>query len=283
VTRATLLTMAHRMVRDERLLSRGELVLAACSGGADSTALLHALALLRKRVGHRLAAVGIDHGLRAAAPAELDGVEALARSLDVPFARVGMAVRAGGNLQARARAARHQALQAEAARCGAVAVALGHTADDRAETFLLRLLRGAGPRGLAVMPPRAAPPVGNVALVRPLLAARRADVLEHNRRHGLSWTEDPSNADARFLRVRVRRELVPLLEQLAPGIVEHLGHLATMLGSDGNVVPGLNRAQQLALARAVKLRRGGAKVRLRGGRDLRLLFVDGTPVLSNDE
>src|SRR5690606_13453664 len=98
-----------------------------------------------------------------------------------------------------------------------------HHADDRAETVLLRLLRGAGPDGLAALPPRAG------RRVRPMLRASRADVLRHVQRHALSVAEDPSNRDPRFLRVRVRRELLPLLRELSPNIVGHLNALAEQL------------------------------------------------------
>lgn len=283
----TLLTLAHRLVRDERLFERGDLVVCACSGGPDSNALLHALALLRRRIGHQLLAVGVDHGLRSAAPQELALAQAVAEQQQVPFEGHRVDVEPGGNLQARARSARLGALQRVAAREGARAIATGHTADDRAETVLLRLLRGAGPRGLAVLPPQAASPVstpagGAVDLVRPLLRCRRADVMAHLERHELCHAEDPSNRDKRFMRVRVRHELLPLLEQLSPKVVEHLCALADMLAQadqpDGAVAE-LSRAQRQALARAIQLRNSGATVRVRGGRDLEVRFFAGTPVV----
>ncbi len=155
----SLLRLVERLARDEGLFARGEIVLCACSGGPDSTALLHALALLRKRVGHEVVAHGVDHGLRPEAAAELALAQQVAASVGVPFAITQLQVEPGGNLQARARTARLQALAAAAAAAGAVAIATGHTADDRAETWLLRLLRGSGPRGLAVLPPMAPFPV----------------------------------------------------------------------------------------------------------------------------
>ncbi|MBI4703490.1 MAG: tRNA lysidine(34) synthetase TilS [Deltaproteobacteria bacterium] len=283
-----MLALAYRLIRDERLFGRGDLVLCACSGGADSLALLDALALLQRRVGHRVAAVGVDHGLRPAAAAELDLGAKLAARHGVPFERMGLCVAAGAGLQARAREARHLALQSAALRLGAAAIATGHTADDRAETLLMRLLRGAGPRGLAVLPARAPAPVTapgettpgrRIDLVRPLLRARRSDVLAHLGRRGLGFAEDPSNADRRFLRVRVRRELVPLLEELSPGVVAHLCALADMLGQDPAGRPAaaalvaLGRAQRLQIERQHRLGRRGARVRLPGGRDLVVRFI----------
>ncbi|EYF04432.1 tRNA lysidine(34) synthetase TilS [Chondromyces apiculatus] len=257
--------LAERLLRDEALLTRGDVVLCACSGGPDSTALLHVLALLQPRLGHRVLAHGVDHGLRPAASSELALAAALAARLDIPFAITRVDLAPGPNLQARARDARRTALAAAARAAGARAIATGHTADDRAETFLIRLLRGAGPRGLAVLPPSASlPPEPGLDLIRPLLLARRSDVLAHLRRHDIPFADDPSNADPRFLRTRVRREVIPLLEELSPQLVQHLCALSDMLASDRPDDPApplvLGRAQRLA---AEKARKRGVPVQLR--------------------
>jgi tRNA(Ile)-lysidine synthase len=219
----TLITLARAALHDHALVPRGGVVLAAVSGGPDSMALLHVLALLRRRGAFGLFAHGVDHGLRAEASAELDLAEAFARTLDVPFARTCVTVPAGGNLQARARVARWAALREAAARAGADRIATGHHADDRAETMLIRLLRGTRARGLGVLPPR------DDDRIRPFYQARRADVLAHIVRHHLPSIVDPSNADPRFLRTRVRQEILPALERLSPRIVEHLCRLADEL------------------------------------------------------
>jgi tRNA(Ile)-lysidine synthase len=280
-----LTTLAQRLAREHGLLGRGELILCACSGGPDSIALLHVLALLRRRFGHRLVAVGVNHGLRAGARDELALGAQLAAAQEVPFEVVRLRVRAGGNLQERARLARHGALQRAAKRLGASAIALGHTADDRAETLLMRLMRGAGARGLAVIPPRSAG-VGPAArpLIRPLLGARRGDVELHLERHHLPFALDPSNEDARFLRTRVRQELLPLLEELSPQVVSHLCDLADALAHEELADPlaGLGRAQRLAIGRALRLRRG-CTVRLSGGRDLTMHFFRNSSVVSKEQ
>jgi tRNA(Ile)-lysidine synthase len=301
----SLVRHAERLVRDERLFGHGDLVLCACSGGPDSTALLHVLALLRGRLGHTLIAHGVDHGLRPGAAAELDMARAVAGALGVPFAVTHVDVAPGANLQSRARVARHEALGRAAASTGACVIATGHTADDRAETLLLRLLRGAGPRGLAVLPPRARGAVpASVDLVRPLLRARRRDVLAHLQRHSLPFAQDPSNQDPRFTRVRVRLELLPVLEALSPTIVDHLSALADMLASphrhEGNEPPAppgparseesprsedlgpletLGRAQRLAVERARRLGRPSVRLRLPGGREVEVTFPEGRIVL----
>lgn len=269
-----LATLARRVLVEEARLARGDLVLCAVSGGPDSSALLHVLAGLRDRLGLRLAACAVDHGLRAGAADEIALAAALAARLDVPIEIARVDVAPGGNLQARARAARHAALRAAAARLEAAVVATGHTADDRAETVLLRLLRGAGPRGLAVLPPR------DGLLVRPLIRARRTAVLEHLARHGIEAATDPSNVDPRFLRARVRHELLPLLAALAPRIVASLCDLADDLAplrDAPDPLASLNRAQRQALARARALGHTTARLRIAGGRDLVATIGDISP------
>ena len=284
----TLLSLAYRLVRDESLFGRGDTVVCACSGGPDSQALLDVLALLRGRVGHEVVAVGIDHGLRPEASSELDLAEAHAAARGVAWERHRSLVTPGANLQARARAARLGALDDACQRHGAVAIATGHTADDRAETVLLRLLRGAGPRGLAVLPARGRGPT-TAALVRPLLRARRDDVLAHLARQTVPFALDPSNLDPRFLRVRVRRELLPLCAALAPRVVDHLCALADMLpplldADDGRDLAeqtgagvALGKAQRLAVARARRLGRAQVTLRVSGGRDVALCLGRGLP------
>lgn len=232
----SLVTIARRALgaRGEAALPRGGTVLVGVSGGPDSIALLDALARLREDLGLVVVAHGVDHGLRDEAGGELDLAEEVARARDVAFGRSRVSVARGGNVQARAREARYRALAQAAREAGAVALATAHHADDRAETVLLRLLRGAGATGLAVLPARAplAPELGGdgtLALVRPLLRARRADVEAHVARHRLPYAMDPSNDDRRFLRARVRHEILPRLAELDPAIVPHLGALADEL------------------------------------------------------
>jgi tRNA(Ile)-lysidine synthase len=268
----TLITMVARTLREECELAEGERVLVAVSGGGDSMALLHVLAKLRARFGFELCAHGVDHGLREEAGHELELAQKLACELSVPFTTTRLAVEHGGNLQARARAARYEALRcaAKAASCGVIAT--GHHADDRAETVLLRMLRGAGPRGLAVMPPRSG------AIVRPLVRARRSDVERHLARHGLAHASDPSNLSRRFLRVRVREEILPALEALSPRIVVHLNDLADqllsgppprLLDEQGRELE-LGRAHIEQIRRAQRLGQRGARIRVARGRVVRL-------------
>lgn len=255
--RASLTTIVRRALLGECALPAKSSVLVAVSGGPDSMALLEVMARLGPRLGLGVVAHGVDHGLRPEAERELDLAEALANRLGVPFDRTRVSVPRGGNLQARARDARWEALTAAARRCGA-AIATAHHADDRAETVLLRLLRGAGARGIGVLPPRTAAPTDpEVVVLRPMLRARRDDVLLHLERHDVPFAHDPSNADPRFLRTRVRRELLPLLHELDPQVVHHLASLADELviaeprGKSREWARSLPRATQEALTRLV--------------------------------
>jgi tRNA(Ile)-lysidine synthase len=216
----TLITLVRAALREHALVPRGSRILVAVSGGPDSTALLHVLAHLRARLAFGLFAHAVDHGIHPAAAAELDGAEHFARSLDVPFTRSSVTVAAGGNLQARARTVRWDALRTAASRVGADRIATGHHADDRAETVLMRILRGTTPRGLGALPPL------DGDRIRPFSRARRADIDAHVARHNLPHVIDPSNRDPRFLRSRVRHEIMPQLERLSPRIIEHLCALA---------------------------------------------------------
>ncbi len=263
-----LLTLARRELRALEL-ARGSVIVAAVSGGPDSMALLHVLAKLAPDLGVVIHAHGVDHGLRAEAAAELDLAEAFAARLDVRFTRTLVRVARGGNLQARARTARYEALAVAARAVGACTIATAHHADDRAETVLMRLMRGAGPRGLAVLPPRAPLALDTAhELVRPLIRARRDAVQAHAARHGVPFATDPSNTDPRFLRVRVRLELLPLLQSLAPGIVDHLTSLADQLGAErGETADSfpLSRSVQVALADLARSRSKTARVWLPHG------------------
>jgi len=216
----TLITLARGTLRAHALIPRGSSVLVAVSGGPDSMALLHVLALLRGKLAFGLFAHGVDHGLRPSSAMELDLAARFAASLDVPFGRTRVLVEPGGNLQARARTARWEALRAASSRVGAQRIATGHHADDRAETVLIRILRGTSARGLRVLPPHQGD------RIRPFVYARRADVDAHVARHRVPHAIDPSNRDPRFLRTRVRYEAIPALERLSPRVVEHFCRLA---------------------------------------------------------
>lgn len=169
-------------------------VRAGVSGGADSLALL----VLAVRAGLAVTAVHVDHGLRPGSAAEADVVADAARTLGARFVAESVTVEPGGDLEQRARLARHRALGPDAM--------VGHTADDQAETVLVNLLRGAGVDGLAGIAPGPR---------HPILALRRSDTEAVCAAVGLTPVTDPSNTDRRFVRNRVRHELLPLMADIA--------------------------------------------------------------------
>ena len=222
-----------------RLVPAGARVLVGASGGPDSQALLHLVAAARGALELSITAVGVDHGLRVEAGAELDRAAALADALGIPFRRVAARVDPTGGLQQAARAARHAALQAEARAQGADRVALAHTATDQAETVLFRLGRGTSLRGLGAMRPRRG------LLVRPLLGVTRDAVRTYLIRHGLAWADDPSNGDRRFARARLRAEVLPVLRSLHEGAELRIARLAAEAREDEALLARL-AAQELA-------------------------------------
>ncbi|MEU5529842.1 tRNA lysidine(34) synthetase TilS [Micromonospora chersina] len=208
-------------------------VLVACSGGADSLALAAATAFVAPRLGRRAGLVTVDHGLQ---PGSAERAERVARwaaesGLDpVEVVPVTVAGRPGGP-EAAAREARYAALVAAARRHGAAGVLLGHTRDDQAETVLLALARGAGPRGLSGMPARRE--LDGVPLLRPLLDVPRDDTREVCAAFGLTPWADPHNVDPAYARSRVRADLLPaLVEALGPGVVGNLARTARLLAAD---------------------------------------------------
>jgi tRNA(Ile)-lysidine synthase len=221
-------------------------VVAGLSGGADSVALLHALAAVP---GLRLVAAHLDHGLRPDSGEDAAFCRALCRQLGVPL-RVGRAdvraraAREGAGVEAAARDERRAFLERVRLASGARWIALAHTRDDQAETVLLRLLRGSGSAGLGAMRTRAG------RLLRPLLRVARADVLAHLAAHGLEWREDATNADPAILRNRVRHELIPYLEaRFNPAVREALARTASLLAAEADVLRGM--------AGAIAVRRDG--------------------------
>jgi tRNA(Ile)-lysidine synthase len=248
-------------------LDPGDLVYVACSGGADSLALAAALAFAAPRLGLCSAGVTVDHGLQAGSAGQAAKVVATLTSLGLdPVYSIAVRVSAAGSPEAAARSARYLALDEVAAggvpaggtgaagRAGAAvpgrraaAILLGHTLDDQAETVLLGLTRGAGARSLAGMPARRG------VYRRPLLGVRRAATRAACAELGLEPWEDPHNSDPRFGRARVRRVVLPMMEEeLGPGVTEALARTARLLRDDADCL------DELAFAESEQVRGDGS-------------------------
>jgi tRNA(Ile)-lysidine synthase len=224
-----LLARIRRFVRQHALFQRDTRVLVALSGGSDSVALAALLRELDASDDLRLAgAAHFNHQLRDQAQRDEEFSASVARSLDIPFVadREDVRARARGerrSIEDAARKARYEFFERARRQFDADVVALGHTRDDQAETFLLRLLRCAGPRGLAAMYPR------HGTIVRPLLDCRRMDLRRYLDRRHMSYVGDESNDDVAIPRNRIRAELMPLLvDRFNPAIVDVLANEAEL-------------------------------------------------------
>ncbi len=216
------------------MLPGGTLVLCAVSGGADSMCLLHVLQTLSVSDGFCLAAAHYNHGLRGeAAGADAAFVRAWCETRQIPFVLgegdvAGQAKARGMGIEETARAMRYAFLEGTAAALGARRIATAHNADDNAETLLLHLVRGAGLRGLAGIPPR------RQSVVRPLLTTGRAEIEAYLTRHGVPHVEDASNADMGFRRNRIRHQVMPLLREMNPDITAGMTRTLRALRADND-------------------------------------------------
>ena len=217
----------------------------AVSGGGDSVALLH----LAVEAGLTVEVATVDHGLRPEAADEAAAVAAACAGLGVAHEVLRWHWDGRGNLQDAARRGRLALLSGWAARRGLAGVALGHTRDDVAETFLMRLARDAGVDGLAAMAARRE--VGGVTFLRPMLGIGRTELRGWLLARGLGWAEDASNADGRFQRVRARRA-VAAMEEVGVGA----GAIAALASRMAEVRDALDAVTAEAAARVARLDRG---------------------------
>ncbi|WP_029431033.1 tRNA lysidine(34) synthetase TilS [Blastococcus sp. URHD0036] len=222
-------------------------VLAACSGGADSVGLAAALAFEAQAAGVRVGGVTVDHGLQPGSADRAGRTAALLRDLGLDPVRVVSAeVGGAGGPEAAARTARY-AVMSEVARGLGARVALGHTLDDQAETVLLGLGRGSGPRSLAGMV--AEREDDGVLWWRPLLGVRRETTRRACADQGLPVWDDPWNTDPAYTRVRLRTAVLPLLEEvLGGGVAPALARTAGLLREDLDALDGLAAAELARLA-----------------------------------
>ncbi len=218
----------------------GGRILVACSGGPDSSALLLALSELAGRRGLSIVAARVDHGIQSEDEREGErrAVEALCREAGVTLLDLRIEPglleqetrRGHRSLEETARVHRLALLRSAARDTGCGLIALGHTADDQAETLVMRFFQGSGPRGLGGIRPRSGD------LIRPLLRCTRSEVLEYLARRGRAFHSDPSNLGLRFLRNRVRARLTPVLREVFPGAQSALTSLAAKMSDMADLV-----------------------------------------------
>jgi tRNA(Ile)-lysidine synthase len=241
------------------MLKAGETVLVAVSGGPDSLCLLSVLQAFAKEVRLSLHVAHLDHRFRGresadealfvAKTAKILGIEATIEQFDVPaFCR-----ERGLSAQAGAREVRYGFLNRVAEKIGASRIALGHTASDQAETLVMRLIRGAGLRGLSAIPPV------RENIIRPLIEVTRAEVQEYLHAQGIEFVTDPSNAKPLYTRNRVRLAIMPVLRTFNPKIVETLASEAAILRDENEAIEAyLNKVSPDVLScekKGVRLKR----------------------------
>ena len=232
--RSYMLKRVQQSIKEHSLLSPRQHVLVAVSGGADSVALLCVLREMSSSLGINLTAAHLNHGIRGKAADQDEAcVKALTDRFKVPFIHgrsdvPRLAHRRRISLEMAAREARYAFFVRAARKVKADLVATAHTADDQAETILLRLIRGTGPRGLGGISREIT--IRGLKVVRPMLDVRKSEILSFLQHHRLTWREDESNRDTSFLRNRVRHEILPILEaKLNPRVQDALLRLAEIM------------------------------------------------------
>ncbi len=247
-SKSALLTRVVQTIREQGLFAAGQHLLVAVSGGPDSVALIALLANLAPSWRLKLTAVHFNYRLRGK---ESDGDEAfvseLCRRKKVPLlVRRPILLKRNkqSSLQALARDARYAAMKSIAHEIKADRIVVGHTANDQAETVLMWMLRGAGLTGLSGMPF-----IRESLIVRPLLAVTKSEVLAYLKQEGLRYRRDSSNDSVRYRRNRIRKELVPVLEQIAPATVRLLQRQANLLREDDHYLEQVVQTLQASIVK----------------------------------
>ena len=226
-------------IRAGRLIGKGDRVLIGVSGGPDSVALWHLLLGLQDARQISVLAVHVDHQLRPSSTSDAEAVQQLGQRLQAPVVVVRRNVRAesrdrGWSLEDGARRIRYEVFRDLARARDLTRIAVAHTADDQAETVVMRMVRGTGLTGLTAIPScRRVGPGDGVMIIRPLLGVWRREIMAYLQAHDLPYCLDETNADVQFLRNRIRVQLLPLLEQqYNPNIKTLLAQLAEQCQTD---------------------------------------------------
>ena len=224
-----------------RMISPGDLIVVAVSGGPDSICLLDVLNKIGKEMGLELIVAHFNHGLRPEEDEiETQFVKEFAEHLNLPFVAKkadSELKKEGSSLEELARKARYKFLESVRTMRKADKIAVGHTMNDQAETVIIRLLRGSGPSGLAGIPP-----VRDRVIIRPLLNIKGEEVEEYLNEQNLTYKIDSSNLKPTYLRNRIRLEILPLLVQLQPNLIEQLALTADILRQENEYFDSLAEA-----------------------------------------
>lgn len=223
-----------------RMIAEGDTVLVGVSGGIDSISLIYSLFFLKDALKYSLVAAHVNHGLRGEqSDREAEFVRKIADDLKLPsiiekIDVLGYMAEKGLSKQVAARELRYAFFEKTARQYSADKIALGHNADDQAETVLMRMMRGSGAKGIAGIKP-----VRDGKIIRPLIEIKRDEIIEFVKEKGLKYVEDPSNLETYYLRNKIRLELIPLIKkEYNPNIIETLIETAEIIGDEDDFLEG---------------------------------------------
>lgn len=253
---------AEKTIKKYNMLSEGDKVLIAVSGGSDSVFLLYLFNHLKEKYQLSLHVAHLNHGFRKEAEKDADFVRRLAADLTIPFTSKKIDVPSYAkkkrlSKQEAAREVRYSFLKDVANKKGANKIALGHTADDQAETFIMRMIRGSGPKGMGGINPclQITDCGSRFTVIRPLIEIGRKEIMDYLKKNKISFIQDPSNIADVYMRNRIRNELIPFIEKgYNPRVKESFVHSAEILREEDSFLEDYTRK---ILSELVTLREKG--------------------------
>lgn len=259
--------------KENRLFYKGDGVQVACSGGSDSIAMLILLDQTKDLFGVNLHCTHIDHGLRENSRADARFVEELCQKMSIPFSCLKITDKPTGNLENWARERRHGLLAENASRLHLTKTALAHNANDRAETLLHNIARGAGLDGAANMAPSSG------SIVRPLLFVSKSEILEFLIQMNQDYVTDETNSDTAFSRNRIRHNVIPQLEAIFPKAASNISRFASLAADDSACLDEIAkiRKEEVFVGNQIFVDRFFRLPRALKRRIVRMILTDGNP------